>query len=172
MERVEEGSPVFHPLPLGPELRIYAKRGGDSQEGRWGGALVASRVGYSAWNPAKLCCTKLLSCAALTGLILSWHDDNHHLGFQPRGKHQLLLFLHTWGFLWSCLGQVQVLVFASEGHHCTNSPGDFTEVLMEKCAFPKQSGTAASSLFKGSQQYPMLHVEKHSGNIENGYWKF
>lgn len=95
MERVEEGPPIFHPAPLGAELRIYAKRGGDSQEGRSGGALPASRVGYSAWIPANLYCTKLLSCAekrAPDELILSLPDDNQHLGCQPWGSQQLLLF--------------------------------------------------------------------------------
>lgn len=125
---MEEGPPIFHPPPLGPELRIYAKRGGDSQEGRGGGALVASRVGYSVWNPANLCCTKLLSCAekqapdelilSLLVIISAWAASHggttscccSSLGQAPPDQRTALQ--HR-GFLRSCLGQAQVLMFAS-----------------------------------------------------------
>lgn len=86
---MEEGPLIFHPPPLGPELRIYAERGAEPRQERCDGAHVASRFGRFAWNQENLSRTKLLSCAekqAPDELILCLCDDNQRLGWRPRRK--------------------------------------------------------------------------------------
>lgn len=94
-------------------------------------ALTASRVGRTAWNPANLCCTKLLSCAqkpAPGELILSLSDDNQHLGCQPWGNHGIAAVPLRGGSPWASTGPCSTggfcgaaragldVVFASERH--------------------------------------------------------
>lgn len=90
------GSAVFHPPPLGPEVRIYANRGGGPGEKER--RSPHCQFGCCAWNQANLYCTKLLSSAekqAPDELILCLRDDNQRLGCQPRAETTSCCYLFS-----------------------------------------------------------------------------
>lgn len=187
MERVEEAPPVFHPLPLGPELRIYAERGGDSQEGRWGEPSLPA--GLAALPGIQLTSIALSSLAVQGNKpVVSWsfpcvmtistlaashggttsccccspgcaHLEQHR-ALQPRG------FCRAGWARCGCRvcfwGAQTVQVILVQCWWCWWRKVPFhSSVPMQPFLFSRRLSNTSS-----------LHVEKYNGNKENGYWKF